>query len=76
MNYKIEKSIPYPNNKIGTLDLYPFSKMKVGDSFKIEVKKKSSVSNSSKNWAKRRGLKWVFSVKTISKTEARIWRIK
>lgn len=81
MNYKIEKNIPVPKKRTGGVVKYPFSEMKVGDSFLADKnysrKLMARYSNAARNYARQSKENNHFKF-TIRKTEEgiRIWRIK
>ncbi len=85
MAYKITNKIPPPFtiDNTGIRSKYPFGKMKVGDSFKMNIPEGSSISimqisviDCSKRWAKRNKKKWIFtSRKAENKKSLRVWRI-
>lgn len=71
--YKIEKNIEYPRNKDRK---YPFSVMKVGDSFFVpsaDIKNRGIIANNAYNYAKRTGKK--FRTQTTKDGGVRCWRI-
>ncbi len=60
-------------------DVYPFSEMRVGDSFLIprrDVVRGGVVASASRQWSVRRELGWVFSVRRVDDGDIRCWRIK
>lgn len=71
---RIERGIDLPNRKRGK-SKYPYEKMRVGDSFEVTGKKKSTVLWGATQWAKNNNKKWKFTIRT-EETGIRIWRIK
>lgn len=73
--YNIEKNIPFPSNiVIKRREKYPFSQLKLGDSFLVPDGKMSTISVSvakyNKNMQKRR-----FRARTV-KEGVRVWRVQ
>lgn len=69
----IEENIPIPSQEyLGRGEIYPWSRMKIGDSFLVPVKKEHLVRCAAYNICKRTGKKF-----TIRKTidGVRVWRI-
>lgn len=72
---KIEKGVPIPHRRgSGPTEKYPFSKMKIGDSFLVQGDKDSSAIRVTASAAGRR-LKFTFTVHR-GEDGYRIWRIK
>lgn len=89
MKIKIDKRLPVPprstipNGLPSHKRIYPFSEMKKGDSFSITLEDKKKVKvksaqllSNAQSYCRYNGLKWKFTVRTISETTIRIWRIK
>lgn len=72
---KIQKGIPVAPNRRGRKPLYPFSDMRVGDSFEVTTDDRTSVGNSARQWCEREGNGWKFTTSANGK-KVRIWRIK
>lgn len=75
MEFKIEKNIPIPLHR----GKYPFSKMIVGDSFKLDIELLLKVRTASYSWISRFGKGKRFLAKPIiekGKKVGRCWRIK
>ena len=76
--FKIQSGIPIPTAKGNTKGVftptYPFKDMKVGNSFKFSLKKYSSVTALASKFAKKTNTK--FTIRRMTKTTARVWRIK
>lgn len=76
--FKIEKGVPIPPGGGRPTAPYPFDKMEVGDSFFTAGEKaQSRISNSAKNYATKKGVK--FTTRTVTEggvKGARIWRIE
>jgi len=71
---KIEKGVPIPENK-NPSSMYPFEKMEVGDSIRIEgsVVDCNKARSAAGNFSKKSGMKF----KTRSSVgEIRVWRVK
>jgi hypothetical protein len=80
---KIERGIPMPKTGFGSwgLSKYPWSEMKVGDSFFVSAahaadrKKKSSLVSSAASYAQRKG-KGKFVIRSIQDPFGiRVWRV-
>jgi len=67
MSIEIEKNIPMPSK-------YPFSDMEIGDSFCDSITNRYKISYYIAKESKKSGSK--FSIRTISETEYRVWRIE
>lgn len=66
---KIDKKVPMPNTRIS----YPFKDMVVGDSLKFTDAHACIICLSAgRSYGKKHNMK--FSMRTINKTEFRIWR--
>lgn len=72
---KIDKKIKMPTPEKGRKAKYPWSEMKIGDSFFIEGGKKGKLLAAGSSWAKRNKRKIKFSIRSIN-GGTRIWRIK
>jgi len=68
--YVIEKDIPLPEFD----SKYPFGKMEVGDSFALSLGDRSRVTSVATRYSKTEDVK--FTIRKVSDTEARCWRIK
>lgn len=65
---KIEKNIPLPSK-------YPFSEMKVGDSFEVpESTKRTTVTVAANRYGRKHGVK--FTVRLTPDRTLRCWRIE
>lgn len=88
--YVIESNIPLPPRKFGANgrpQVYPFAHMRVGDSFEVSLSDygskrankieqvMSAVGNCARLYAKRHNPDAKFSVRKLSTTTMRIWRI-
>lgn len=73
MAYKIEKNIEVTPSFHKESDL-PLGKMQVGDSFKFPTEKIIVVRSATFNFKKKHS-KLEFTVRQISKTEGRCWRL-
>lgn len=73
MDIKIEKGVPIPPVRAQYVR-YPLLDMKKGDSFTIPAEWRTRVSVAATKLKRKHGL--VFTVRRISETEARCWRIK
>jgi len=79
--YKIEKSVPIPELALGGVAKYPFTEMKVGDSFFVPIIEGRPLKNvavavssaSFKPSIKKLGYK--YTVRQL-KTGVRCWRVK
>ncbi len=75
---KIQSGIPIPKPKGNTKGLstpiYPFKDMKLGNSFKFSLKKYASVTALASKFGKKHNTK--FTIRKMTKTTARVWRIK
>lgn len=73
--HRLETGIPIPEDVLSKKNhrKYPFDKMKVGDSFAFDLRKRSTVRNSTKSHARRHGVK--FHIGVGEDGEGRIWRI-
>ena len=76
----IEKNIPMPNYKLNSYKwkcIELMTNMDIGDSIKIENR---SLAHVKYTWlwraSRKLGLKDAFKIKSINKTNHRIWRIK
>lgn len=69
--YKIEKNVPLPKRAEGYKPKYPFSDMKVGDSFAFPPESFQSVANSAGFYMKRTQTEFVWR-----KDNLRCWRTK
>lgn len=74
MEYKIEKNIPVPAVETFSVEDSPLHKLDVGDSFKVPYRERRVWSARAHRHKLRTGR--VFTVRTISDKEARVWRIK
>ena len=70
-SYKIDKNVPMPG--VGSLGIYPWDKMEVGDSFLVKGKNAASVRTVVWFAGKQHGRK--FSTRTVD-DGVRVWRIK
>lgn len=70
MTYIIDKNIPFPNGNTAPNTKYPFSQMKIGDSF-LAKEKKAVVAASV--WSKNKKRRFI---SRKEKDGWRIWRIK
>ena len=75
MEIKIEKGIKAPEKRVGGNIKYPFSDMKVGDSFVVNAAKKQSLYLCISKY-KRRHKGWDYTTRTIDGDDLRVWRIK
>jgi hypothetical protein len=74
MGYVIEKDIPIINKR-GDYGDWPFSKMELGDSFVIpNVDRQKAYSASSHYKDRHPGVR--FSIRKISPTQTRVWRVE
>ena len=72
---KIEKNVPLPAGGRRSGDsMYPFPKMEVGDSFKIDERVIRRTRNAAYLFGSRRG--WRFCCRKLDDNSYRIWRIK
>lgn len=55
---------------------YPFRYMEVGDSFTIPINKRSGAVSSARAWGDRQDPERRFTLRTIDKKTARIWRVE
>lgn len=72
--YVIEKNIPVADGRGGRPKLYPLRDMKVGDSFAVDVGKRSSVASVASALKPKR-----FSTRIVEekgKQVCRVWRVK
>lgn len=69
--FDIDKEVPIPEPDRVTD--YPLTKLEVGDSFVFPLEKRASV-QSLVSGLKRNGF-GVFTIKKISDTECRVWRV-
>jgi hypothetical protein len=69
----IETAVPIPANAKGRPAVYPFDKMKVGDSFRLDNTHICKISASKAYWAKK--LKRKFTARTEG-GGVRVWRTK
>jgi ribosomal protein S1 len=84
-NYKIEKGIPIPRKR-GEKSKYPFFEMEPEDSFEVKItsgnttseKLAMSIRNCYNNACKyNKDMKdWKFTVRVLSDTSVRCWRVK
>ena len=75
IRYEIESDIPAPEpDLVGRPYVYPFARMKVGDSFEVEGKACTSARSSASRYAKKHGVKFL-SHKT-GEAKLRIWRVE
>lgn len=72
--YKIEKGIVIPPKQLKK-NKYPFVDMEIGDSIAFPIKERSSVSSAVNNF-KNHIPQHRFTIRKISDTECRVWRIK
>lgn len=75
--FKVEKNVPMPKDaKRGRKPKYPFALMEVGDSFEFSFSEVSprTISSAVSYYGSRH--KKYFSVRTISKTKGRVWRVE
>lgn len=73
-HYTIEKGIPVKEKRSGGGLKYPFEQMQVGDSFSAPFSKYQSLNGSARAYeALNHGVK--FTMRKMSPTECRIWRI-
>lgn len=70
----IEKNVPIPSN--GYKSIYPFRDMEVGDSFTVDITKRSGVKSSSYTWGQRQTPVRKFTTRVIDEKTARCWRIE
>lgn len=82
MTIKIDKNVPMPSRRAGSLR-YPWSEMVVGDSFFVKANDKGQQTNlilqSATQWMRRTGSTYKFSTrKVIEKGVAgiRVWRVE
>lgn len=69
---KIESGVPIPENR-GIQAKYPFSEMKVGDSFFLHNAKIGKISSAKAHWERKLGA--VFAIRTVD-GGVRVWRTK
>lgn len=72
MEYKIESDVPVP---VGNREMakYPFSDMKIGDSFQFDKNDRNNVYQAARNWAQRYG---GCKFKTRTRDDiSRIWKL-
>ena len=70
--FDIESDIPIPEGS--ARQKYPFSRMKVGDSFAFDKKFLNSVRNNSQSWAKRHSGR--YACRQVGTDVWRCWRIE
>lgn len=81
MKIKIEKNIPVPKINIPHYKLYPFQKMKIGDSMAFPVgndfwnRVMAKVSTSARYFVLKHKKKWKFTTRKQGDV-IRIWRIR
>jgi len=64
--FKIDQNVPMPTGRA----LYPLGQLNIGDSFCFPLTKRASVSSLAATYAPKK-----FTVRKISDTECRVWRI-
>lgn len=72
---KIDKKVPIPTKRSGRKSIYPFSDMKIGDSFEIKINDRTAVGNAARQWAQREGNGYKFTTSAVG-DKVRIWRIE
>ena len=82
MEIKVEHDKPMPDNSVGIRGKYPWSQMKVGDSFFVAVEGDASLIrlrmnalSSGRSWAKYNGGTARFGSRTVAGS-VRIWRVQ
>lgn len=80
MKYKIESGVEIPKKgKRGKAVVYPFSEMKVGDSFIYKEYSRTNmtfISSAARSWKRNNHSDWQFSCHKTEDNMIRIWRIK
>jgi hypothetical protein len=71
VEYTIDKGVPIPVRRAA--DPVPVSKLKVGDSLVFPLAKRATVASNASRIKKVRG--WEYTIKKISDTECRVWRV-
>lgn len=74
----VEKNIPIPSRvwKHGTHGRYPYSEMKIGDSFLYPKNvSHAAASSGAYQWARVNKKKWRFACRMVN-GKIRIWRVK
>ena len=74
MDYKIEKNISIIVNANARRRKYPFDKMEVGDSFKLNRSNKIRCACAAYQYGRRKDKK--FTVRNIDDEHCRCWRIE
>lgn len=73
----LEKGIPIPPNPNDTKGLYPFDKMKIGDSFFAPGKTTTDLCRRSLYWSARLGTRYVSRMRRENEVMGtRCWRIE
>ena len=67
--FVIEKNIPL----ISLRAQYPFAQMEVGDSFLVEAPYVKRTAVAASSYARKHG--WSFSLRAVSDTQHRLWRL-
>jgi len=72
---RIEKNVPMPEGRVSRATDYPFADMTVGDSIAYPIAERQRVANVIYQRYHKKGEKR-FTVRIVSDSEIRVWRIR